>query len=632
MSRLLALALSFGLVVGCQGRDARRAEPTAATVRPPVLGSGSKSAGAVQPSASPLAAAAKEPTSATDQCGRHGAIPEGVAAGQGFTCFVPVVGSRVVYVSSSSGKDEATGISPAHAVKTLAKGISLLRDGRHDFLLLRRGDTWQDETLNALGSGENKQRPVVVASYGSSPERPRLGANQWVLDHNGEVKNYQALLGLEIMPTAKVPGKAPIAKPSSGLATATTAAPAGVQAPSAQPAGSKPPGDKPPGDKPAGEKPARGGLRFVGSGTGILVEDCHLKYAEIIVQSFRSGRYHDVTLRRNVIERAYHPETCGTGPKYRPSGVYSFDVEGFTLEENVLDHNGWNVEEVPGACATMYNHNLYLNAKGLIVRDNVLSRASSMGLKLASAERGGLSDALVEGNVFLEGEIGISAGGNGKGPARFIDLRVLGNVFWGLGSTKPTNREVAWGVELTDDLRAEISGNLFARQTEYTNSFGVHIGGSTQEEITVRGNTFVDVNGGAVVTRATEGFSNVKVTDNAIYLRQKLRCVLAYWGELHGVVFSGNAYGGPEDASVICHGSEQVDAKGWADLTGDRTGKLKPIGARPLRTPMDFAAAHGLEASMAGLLGALTSRRAGSWSEELSPRALREFLQKQPLD
>ncbi len=218
------------------------------------------------------------------------------------------------------------------------------------------------------------------------------------------------------------------------------------------------------------------------------------------MQSFRSGRYHDVTLRRNVIERAYHPETCGTGPKYRPSGVYSFDVEGLTLEENVLDHNGWNVEEVPGACATMYNHNLYLNAKGLIVRDNVLSRASSMGLKLASAERGGLSDALVEGNVFLEGEIGVSAGGNGQGPARFIDLRVLGNVFWGLGSTKPTNRELAWGVELTDDLRAEISGNLFARQTEYTNSFGVHIGGSTQEEVTVRGNTFVDINGGAVVT------------------------------------------------------------------------------------------------------------------------------------
>jgi hypothetical protein len=280
----------------------------------------------------------------------------------------------------------------------------------------------------------------------------------------------------------------------------------------------------------------------------------------------------------------------------------------------------------------MYNHNLYLNAKGLIVRDNVLSRASSMGLKLASAERGGVSDALIEGNVFLEGEIGVSAGGNGQGPARFIDLRVIGNVFWGLGRTKPTNRELAWGVELTDDLRAEVSGNLFVRQTDYTNSFGVHIGGSTQEEVTVRGNTFIDIHGGAVVTRATEGFSNVKVTDNAVYLRQKLRCVLVYWGELHGIVFSGNAYGGPADAGTFCHGSEQLDAKGWADSTGDRTGKLVPIGGRPLRGPEDFAAARGLEASMNGLMGPLTSRRAGTWSEELSPRALREFLQKQPLD
>jgi hypothetical protein len=501
----------------------------------------------------------------------------------------------VVHVSSVSGQDAFDGSTPDQAVKTLAKGISLLREGKHDFLLLRRGETWQDEKLTGLGSGESKERPVVVSSYGSATERPRLGANEWVLDHNGEAKSYQALLGLEIMPSANVPGSSA-------------------------------------GDEPPGHTPARGGLRFVGSGVGILVEDCHLKYAEIIVQSFRSGRYRDVMLRRNVIERAYHPGTCGTGAKFRPAGVYSFDVDGLTLEENVLDHNGWNVEEVSGACATMFNHNLYLNAKQLVVRDNVLSRASSMGLKLASSERGGVTDALVEGNVFLEGEIGVSAGGNGQGPARFIDLRVLGNVFWGLGSTQPTGRELAWGVELTDDLRAEISGNLFAQQAAHENSFGVHVGGASQDEVTVRGNTFIDVNGSAVVVRATDGFLGVKVTDNAVHLRQKLRCILTYWGELNGTVFSGTAYGGPPDAGVFCHGSEQIDAEGWADLTGDRVSALAPIGARRLRSPGDFAAAHGQPGSIAGLLGVLTSRRAGIWPEELSPRTLREYLQKQPLD
>src|SRR5579872_362178 len=71
----------------------------------------------------------------------------------GWTVFTPVSGSGscsagtytgtcIYYVSSSAGNDANDGLSPATAVKTIAKGRSLMRDGFPDWLLLNRGDVW----------------------------------------------------------------------------------------------------------------------------------------------------------------------------------------------------------------------------------------------------------------------------------------------------------------------------------------------------------------------------------------------------------------------------------------------------------------------------------------------------------
>ncbi|MBW2704299.1 MAG: hypothetical protein JRF33_26060 [Deltaproteobacteria bacterium] len=103
----------------------------------------------------------------------------------GWTVFEASPDSRLVYVSSSIGDDGRDGASPAEAVRSMARGIELLRDGQHDFLLLRRGDSFRDVSLGRFKSGLDAERRMVVGSYGDSIERPRLEVSDHVLNHDG---------------------------------------------------------------------------------------------------------------------------------------------------------------------------------------------------------------------------------------------------------------------------------------------------------------------------------------------------------------------------------------------------------------------------------------------------------------
>src|SRR4051812_26376523 len=62
----------------------------------------------------------------------------------GWTVVTPPADARVVYVSSSQGKDGNNGLSPNTPVQSLAKATSLLRTGSGDQMLLKRGDTWHE--------------------------------------------------------------------------------------------------------------------------------------------------------------------------------------------------------------------------------------------------------------------------------------------------------------------------------------------------------------------------------------------------------------------------------------------------------------------------------------------------------
>src|SRR5688572_19612437 len=63
---------------------------------------------------------------------------------QGWSVVSPASDSRVIYVSSSQGSDNNSGLSAGSPVKSLGKAESLLRDNSADQMLLKRGDTWSE--------------------------------------------------------------------------------------------------------------------------------------------------------------------------------------------------------------------------------------------------------------------------------------------------------------------------------------------------------------------------------------------------------------------------------------------------------------------------------------------------------
>ncbi|MFC4808672.1 carbohydrate-binding protein [Paenibacillus sp. GCM10023250] len=279
--------------------------------------------------------------------------------------------TRIVYVSSSQGSDSNNGLSASAPVQTLTKAASLMRDGYPDHMLLKRGDVWVDESLGRFKNGRNASEPMVISYYGSSGDRPLIKCDANFIDHNGQVRNYVWLIGLDIK-------------------------------------GYKMDPNDPGYDSRVANGPV---IRFVGGGSDILIEDCKLEFMELVVQSNPAGTnvYSNFKLRRSIVVNAY-TQNSSTSDSNRPSGIFASGVDGLLIEDNVFDHNGWN-EQVAGAGANEYNHNMYLQydsvGSNTIVRGNIVTRGSSHGVQ-------GRSGGLFEDNFFEENSLGLLLGGGGE--------------------------------------------------------------------------------------------------------------------------------------------------------------------------------------------------------------------------
>jgi hypothetical protein len=82
--------------------------------------------------------------------------------------------SNLIYVSSSAGDDANDGLSPASPKKTLAGGVSCLRDGYPDWLFLRRGDTWSEGFAPFDFTGRSASEPIVITAYGPGTTMPKV--------------------------------------------------------------------------------------------------------------------------------------------------------------------------------------------------------------------------------------------------------------------------------------------------------------------------------------------------------------------------------------------------------------------------------------------------------------------------
>jgi len=387
--------------------------------------------------------------------------------GDGWTKLTPSVDTRTVYVSSGSGSDLDDGLSPSTPKRTLAAAKALLRHGFPDRLLLKRGDVWNESLGQWKKSGRSANEPMVVSTYGNETARPllRTGLAGGIWSNGGggspaTIDNL-AFVGLHFF-----------ADGYSGDGVCV-------------------------------------GVQLLQPGSHVLIEDCKIEgYRDNVVFQGYSGRHTDYRLRRSVILDAYSIHAIGG----HSQGLYAYAVDGLLIEENVFDHNGWN-ENVPGAGADIYSHNLYIDNDNtsVVVRGNIISNASSHGMQL----RPGGS---VINNLFLRNSIALSVGGGNSPDPDGVTADVRGNVILDGKDIDAANPR-GWGMWFGNIASGRVVHNVIANNTLGTQPSVMILDGSPGigiHDLVIENNILFNWGGSLLVNGDSLQITNIDLIDNDV--------------------------------------------------------------------------------------------------------------------
>jgi hypothetical protein len=528
---------------------------------------------------------------------------------KGWTILKPAKDSLIIYVSSSAG-DDATGQvyavnapvvgadpqKPAGDVKpfkTVDVALKKVRSDSPDWLLLKRGDTWFESL--PLRSGRSGTEPMVVSSYGTEGERPLLktGAAPGVAYRTGD-PHHIVVAGLHFYAHTRDPES----KDYKGGAG------------------------------------ANGFNLYVGKGRsaqGLLLEDCAFRfYTSNVIQG--PGLIKDVVIRRSLIADNY----CDF---HHSQGMYTNNVS-LLLEENIFDHNGWLPKRLSigpkgrRGRATMFNHNTYFsNSRSVIFRRNMFLRPASSGNKwTANGGPASARDLIMENNLYVEGEIGISAGGNKAGPLRFKNVAIKDNVFLHIGRGQPTGRNLGWGIGVSDWDGGVVSGNtLIHRPTDKVT--GVHmltVGASDKNalcrNVTVKENIFC----GAPVhfTQNAERLEGIAFTANRLLAPWQPRPLVVSRAGVKGCVFSKNVYGSMAPAERwFSVDRADISLKQWLLLTAERDAKVEAIERKETDLSIESYMTHlELKPSIEAFIEEARKQSRANWRAEFTAAAVNDWV------
>jgi len=393
---------------------------------------------------------------------------------EGWSILIPTEESRLIYVSNSEGDDSSAGyytiaeiMEPTNptgitAFKTVEAAMKQVREGYPDWILLKKGDEWDLATPIYAVSGQSQQAPFVITAYGESGKRPLIKLQKTGILLR-DSKSFVAVIGLELYAETRDPN----ANNFSGWNNVA---------------------------KAFGFLSLTNSVDDVDS---ILLEDNVFNYCSNNIQLNGQRESNNIIIRRNQILNAYSTVS-------HSQGVFASQVS-MLVEENLFDHNGWYSKEDGKGKATIFNHNLYLtDVKNSFFINNIISRASSLGIKFKARLRNGyneekIHDIWIENNLLIGGEVGLSIGGNkdyGDG-YRFKNITVLDNVFLNIGFEQPTNRTLAWSIDANDWNGGAIAKNyiLYNDVPEVRNVRAIMVTGQSKN-IDIYSNVFFELNQG----------------------------------------------------------------------------------------------------------------------------------------
>lgn len=476
----------------------------------------------------------------------------------GWTPLNPSSDSLHVYVSSSSGSDTYSGLSEDSAKRTLKGAIKLLRDGYPDWLHFMQGDTFVGGLGDWRLSGRSADEPMVVTSYGSAGVRPRFlcHTDNGVSVHSVGVHDV-AFVGLDFHDDDR-----------NGVLQSY-------------------------------------GVSLLAPSTRVLIEDCAI--SSFFVNLRLQGNHHDLKLRRSVITDAF------TVTEAHAEGIYVEGVDGLLIEQCLFDHNGWS-SVVPGAEATVYRHNVYLqgNTSNMVVRGNIIARAGSHGIQ---ARSGGV----IRDNVFLGNAINMLIGNNILNNGA-VTATVVGNVILdGRDIVEGDGR--GWAAHFQCLAAGEIAYNVAAHQVTGTAPKGYMFDSTLG--VGVNDTTFHDnvaYKWGAPLMLIGNRFSGLQLRNNDVQELGSTELFHAdYSGAFAGFTSAANRLftSAPTDEWMF-YDQQQMSLDEWRMAVNDAASAAVQVSyPRPEETVADYDVVTGGGGSLESFLERARLQTRANWNDDL---------------
>ena len=241
--------------------------------------------------------------------------------GAGWSVFAPSADTSIIYVSNSTGNDRTGVVGDINRpYKTLAAGKARLRNGKPDWVLLKKGDTWTNEAFGYLSvSGRSATEPMLFSSYGQGarpliktlPRQSEIGIGSGGGRGRGD---FIAVVGLEFYAHTRDPES-----PTFDFGTLSG---------------------------------AHRGFFFLSYYNWLLIEDCKFSFYDGNAVQTLASPTNTFLMRRNVVTNSY--SIVG-----HSVGIYIEGCGNPRFEQNLWDNNGWNAN-IPKASPTIFNRNVYI--------------------------------------------------------------------------------------------------------------------------------------------------------------------------------------------------------------------------------------------------------------------------------
>ena len=561
----------------------------------------------------------------------------------GWTIHQPSVNSRIIYVSSQEGNDKtAQFYSPnskeigknaffpkgeIKAFKSITAALKSARDNSPDWILLKRGDVWY-ENLQELKNGESKNAPSLFSSYGRNIQRPVLKTGTIIGFKIPTNLQFAVLSGIHFQAIDK--------------------------------------------DKTIDQSiSGRDGIQLVNKEgekiESFLIEDCVIQHYKHNLTLLNSGIMKNFVIRRNLILDAYtSPQE--NSRKYLSQGLLAPNAN-FLLEENIFDHNGWKIQRKPNSewidvregQAIWLNHNTYFhNPRGVIFRKNIFLRSSSIQNKWsANNASDSAKDVIIDNNFYLDGELGISMGGNEDGPLRFANIKIINNVMLNIGRSRPTNRNLAWYLDIIDWDGGLVANNLFLNQTkmEVDSTYGIRIGSSSighTRNVVIKNNLLYNLYSklsGIILSNAGK-IENIQFIENEIQFPSLKTPIIHSHSNLSNVNFQNNKYysdASPDKWFGLVHDKfdyykwvndsarmewnnipkKDQNFKTWRKISGDKNSQQQKLKYPfPDRTIEEYNSKIGGKASYEDFLRQIRKQSKSNWRKEYTADAINDWFRE----